>query len=310
MDGMRVAVLGEALIDLLPGPAADLVARPGGSPANVAVGLARLDVPTAFLGRTSTDRWGNMIRRHLLDNGVAVAGPSGTEPTAIALVDVAADGEPSYRFLWEGTADRLLDVADLPDDLNGVAIVHVGSLGAVLEPGATAVRSLVERERDDRIVTFDPNVRPELVADADAVRASLLDLARSAHVVKASDADLAWLVPGTPADDIAHDLAARDVSLVAITAGPRPVRLVGQRAEIEIAPRGGPVVDTVGAGDAFMAGLIAGLLDAGLDTPQRLHTAGPDALRAAGDLAIRAAAVTASRAGADPPTRAELAQAP
>lgn len=310
MGGARAAVLGEALIDLLPGPAGDLVARPGGSPANVAVGLARLGIATTFLGRTSTDRWGDMIRTHLHDNGVEVAGPSGPEPTAIALVDVATDGEPVYRFLWDGTADRLLDVADLPEDLDGVAVVHVGSLGAVLAPGGAAVRRLVERERDDRVVTFDPNVRLELIADEDAARASLLELARSAHVVKASVDDLAWLVPGTPADDVAHDLAARDVSLVAITAGPHAVRLVGQRAEIEIAPRGGPVVDTVGAGDAFMAGLIAGLLEAGLDTPQRLHTAGPDALRAAGDLAVRAAAVTVSRVGADPPTRGELDQAP
>lgn len=310
MGGARVAVLGEALIDLLPGAAADLVARPGGSPANVAVGLARLGVATVFLGRTSTDQWGDMIRTHLRDNGVEVAGPTGPEPTAIALVDVTDDGEPGYRFLWEGTADRLLDVTDLPDDLDRVQVVHVGSLGATLPPGDAAVRSLVERERDDRIVTFDPNVRPDLITDVDAVRSSLLDLARAAHVVKASVDDLAWLVPGTPADDVAHDLAARDVSLVAITAGPHAVRLVGQRAEIEIAPQDGPVVDTVGAGDAFMAGLIAGLLEAGLDTPQRLHTAGPDALRAAGDLAVQAAAATVARVGADPPTRGEVGQAP
>lgn len=310
MHTVRVAVLGEALIDLLPDATAGITARTGGSPANVAVGLARLGIPTAFLGRTSHDRWGAVIRAHLHDNGVVLDGPTGPEPTAVAMVDVGADGEPTYRFLWEETADRMLTLQELPDDLADTAILHVGSVACVLAPGDAAVRGMVERERDQRIISFDPNVRQHLVTDPDAVRVALLELARSAHVVKASEDDLAWLVPGTPADDVAHDLAARDVSLVAITAGAGQTRLVGQRAELELARTTRAVVDTVGAGDAFMAGLLAGLIDAGLDTPHKIHTARPDALRAAGELAARAAGVTVSRAGADPPTRAELPQEP
>lgn len=311
VHGVRVAVLGEALIDVLPDGMDGVVARPGGSPANVAIGTARLGVPTAFLGRTSTDRWGGVLRDHLGRAGVRTDhAPLGPEPTAIALVDVQDGGEPVYRFLWAGTADRALTIEELPDDLGEVQVLHVGSVACLLEPGATAIRGLVDRERDDRIVTFDPNVRTEATGSGEEVRAGLLDLARQAHVVKASVQDLAFLVPDADPRDVAHDLAARDVSLVVITAGPGDVRLVGQRAEVVLPVPPMPVADTVGAGDAFMAGLVAGLLEAGLDTSNKVHTAGPEALRAAGALAVRAACVAVSRVGADPPTRADLDQAP
>lgn len=304
-----VAVVGEALIDLLPGTdASGLVAHPGGSNANVAVAAARLGAPTRFLGRLSSDRWGQLLRAHLAAAGVDVSSaPEGGEPTALAVVDVGADGQPRYRFLWEGTADRMLELAELPDDLGDTAVLHVGSVSCVLEPGRQAIRDLVDRERDDRIVTFDPNIRSDLVGAPDQARSHLLDLARSAHVVKASDEDLEWLAPGTAAEDFAHDLAARDVALVAITRGARGAELVGQRAQVTIPAVEGPVVDTVGAGDTFMAGLIVGLLEAGLDTPHKVRTAGPDALIQAGKLAARAASVTVSRAGANPPTRDEIA---
>lgn len=304
-----VGIIGEALVDVLPVDDGDLLrAQPGGSPANVAVALARLGIATHFLGRTSTDRWGVRLRGYLADEGVVVDGAVGDEPTAIALVDVGADGAASYRFLWEDTADRQLGVADLTIALEPLDVVHVGSVACVLDPGAEAIAEVIAPIEESRVVSFDPNVRSALLDDADRARARLLALADHAHVVKVSDEDLAFLFPDHDVERAAWELLdGAQTHLVVVTEGRAGARAFTPRFEVPVPSRPhGAVVDTVGAGDAFMAGLLAGLAERGRLTVPGLKALDVNAAREMGTFAAAAAGVVVTRAGADPPHRADL----
>lgn len=303
-----IGVVGEALIDVLPTDGELLRAQPGGSPANVAVALARLGVDTHFLGRTSTDRWGVRLRAHLDEQGVVVDGDVGDEPTAIALVDVGHDGAASYRFLWEGTADRQLGVADLTIALESLDAVHVGSVSCVLDPGAEAIAEVVAPIEERLVVSFDPNVRPDLVDDVEEARARLLALADHAHVVKVSDEDLQFLFPDHDAERAAWELLdGAQTHLVVVTEGSAGARAFTPRFEVPIPARArGAVVDTVGAGDTFVAGLLAGLSERDLLSVPALESLDVAAARDVGSFAAEAAGVVVTRAGADPPRRAEL----
>lgn len=306
-----IGVVGEALIDLLPvdGPDSDLLrGRPGGSPANVAVALARLGVTSRFLGRTSTDRWGRRIRDHLIAQGVDVDGPVGPEPTAVALVDVEDRGQATYRFLWQDTADRQLGVTDLTLALEHVDALHVGSVACVLDPVGDAIDRTVAAIEERLVVSFDPNVRPALVEDAAAARRRLLDLADHAHVIKASDEDLQYLFPDHDVERAAWELLdGAQTQLVVVTEGAAGARVFTPRFEVPVAaePRG-EVVDTVGAGDTFMAGLLVGLADRDVLAVPALKTLDVDTARDAAAFAAEAAGVVVTRAGADPPHRTDL----
>lgn len=304
-----VGVVGEALVDVLPVDDGDLLrAHPGGSPANVAVALARLGVDTRFLGRTSTDRWGVLLRDHLAAEGVGVEGAVGDEPTAIAFVDVGAGGTASYRFLWQGTADRLLGAVDLAVALERVDAVHVGSVACVLDPGAEAIAEVVAPIEERRVVSLDPNVRPALVDDLEAARTRWLALADHSHLVKTSDEDLGFLFPDHDVERAAWELLdGAQTHLVVVTEGAAGARAFTPRFEVPIPSRpAGDVVDTIGAGDTFMAGLLAGLAERDLLTVAALRHLDVDAARAVGAFAAEAAGAVVTRAGADPPHRTDL----
>lgn len=304
-----IGVIGEALVDIIPDDGADtLRAHPGGSPANVAVALARLGVDTRFLGRTSTDRWGDRLREHLAGEGVVVEGSVGDEPTAIAFVDVASDGAASYRFLWEGTADRRIGAAELTLALESLDAVHIGSVACLLDPGADAIAEVVAPIEERLVVSFDPNVRPSLVDDVEGARARLLALADHAHVIKASDEDLAFLFPDHDLERAAWELLdGAQTHLVVVTEGAIGARAFTPRFEVPIPPRPqGAVADTVGAGDTFMAGLLAGLAERDLLTVGALKGLDVDAVREVGAFAALAAGAVVARPGADPPRRADL----
>ncbi|GEL17883.1 carbohydrate kinase family protein [Pseudonocardia asaccharolytica] len=313
-----VAVAGEALVDIVPAPVGGYFElAPGGSPANVAVGLARLGVPTRMLARLAADPLGERLRTHLAANSVDLThAVAATEPTSLALVSVDADGVASYDFRIDGTADWQWSPGELagaldPGPAGPVVAVHSGSLALTTPPGAAVLRELLAAAAAAATISYDPNCRPPLMGDPGRVRAGVAELLATADVVKVSAEDLVWLLPGRAPADVLDDWLGRGPALVAITLGGDGV-LAGTASGLRARRpgRGVAVVDTVGAGDSFSAALLAGLHRRGL-----LGAANRAALRAIDatslddvlDDAVAAAAITCSRRGADPPTAGELA---
>lgn len=292
-----IAVLGEALVDLLPAGRPGLWrAQAGGSPANVALGLGRLGISARFYGGLSRDGWGRWIRDRLRGAGVEAAGPFSEDPTPLARVEAGAASEAEYRFYLRGTAFEASGWPELPED---VQAVHAGSLAAAVEPAAGEVWARLERPRG-AFVSFDPNVRPGLTPPA--FRATFWERLDRFDLVKLSAADLDWLAAGEDRDAALARLRGA-VPWVVLTLGAGgAVGFYGVH-EAHVPPPAVRVVDTVGAGDAFAAGLLAWAHGSGvLDGAALEH----DGLEEALVFACRVAGLTLVRTGADPPTRAEL----
>ncbi len=306
-----IVVCGEALVDFTPARCAGgpgYVPRAGGSPCNVAVALGRLEVPAAFLGRLSTDAFGRLLRGHLAASGVDLRYVrEGPEPTALAFVHATGAGEPEFAFYGTGSADRMLRPEDLPAAFpSEVSALHFGSLSLVLEPAASTLGGLLRREHGERVICLDPNVRPSLIDDRDAYRRELEDWIRHADVVKVSRADLSWLYPGDPIDVVAARWQERGPAIVAVTLGARGARARGLGGWVDAPSVSVRVRDTVGAGYAFTAGLLAHLYRTGRLARDALRRLPADDLARALGYANRVAAFTCARAGADPPRRGEL----
>jgi fructokinase len=304
-----ILVCGETLIDLTPssGGSGAYVPHPGGGPCNTAVALGRLEVPVAFLGRLSSDPFGQRLRRHLVDNGVDPRYiVDASEPTTLALVGMSGSGQATYSFYVEGTADRGLRQSHLPTPLpDEVAALHLGSLAIVLEPGASTLEHLVERERGRRVVSLDPNVRPAIISDSDAYRQRLERLVCMADVVRVSRDDLAWVEPADPAT-IARRWLAAGAALVVVTSGDEGATAYNASDEVSVLAEPVRLVDTIGAGDAFNAGLLGWLHETGELRRDRIEALGSGEIAEALRFAGRVAALTCARAGADPPHLAEL----
>jgi fructokinase len=317
-----VLVVGEVLVDLLPragttgpgdGPGLGLEGRFGGSPANVAVGLARLGVPVGFAGRLAQGGFGPWLRAHLTAEGVDLgASVTAGEPSTLAVVHLDDAGVARYEFYGPDTADWAWRPAELPDPATLVGrAVHTGSLATALRPGAEVIVSWLRdlRAGGDVAISVDPNLRPSFTSHLDLGRDVVAPVLACAHLVKVSQEDLGVLHPGEAGGSVAARwLAAHDgLQLVVVTAG-------GDGAEAwhrngRHVRRSGPpvdVVDTVGAGDAFTAGLLGWLAGHGHLSPAGLAAIDGPALETALDRANRVAAVTCTRAGADPPRAAEL----
>ena len=237
-------------------------AAPGGSPANVAVGLARQEVPTRLLARIADDLLGHRLRAHLDGNGVDLSfAVRAAEPTSLAIVAVGRDGVVEYDFRVEGTADWQWRDHELDGALDGeVVALHAGSLALTMAPGADVLQRLLAEARQELTVSYDPNCRPLLMGSPDAVRGRIEALVGLADVVKASADDLAWLLPGRAPEQVAEAWLAKGPALVAITLGPAGLLAATRQAGVLRRPgRAVEVVDTVGAGDACMAALLAGL---------------------------------------------------
>lgn len=310
-----VCVIGEALIDLVMDPATAAtsgpkayLAHPGGSPFNVAIGLARLGQPSRLLARLSGDAFGRQLRAHAEANGVdlshAVDAP---ESSTVAVVSLDAERNAGYDFYRTGTADWQWSAAELDRMPADAGWIHTGSLASWLEPGAGVICDQLRRRRGGPpvVISYDPNIRPALLPDHRAAVEQVEAMVALADVVKASAEDLDWLYPGQDAEDVLRRWRSLGAWIVVMTDGGRGARYLSGE-QVGVAPsRSVRVVDTVGAGDAFMAGLINALAAGG-------YPGGPAAeasVAAAVTEAILVAALTCARAGANPPTAAELAAA-
>ncbi|RKE65080.1 PfkB family carbohydrate kinase [Microbacterium sp. AG238] len=292
MGAPEVLVLGEALVDIVE-TADGVTEHVGGSPANVAVGVARLGVPVRLVTRLGRDERGERIARHVRDAGVEVAEASWTDAsTDTARARIRPDGSAEYEF----------DVAGVvpPVALDGAALVHTGSIALFLDPGGETCLAALEAARGDAIVTVDPNIRPALVGARETALARFARAAAAADLVKLSDEDAEWLWPGDDAPTVLETIARLGAAVVVMTrGGDGAIGRAPDGTVVEVAGVAVVVADTIGAGDSFMASLIATLVDRGVPTDA-------EALVRALRIAARAAAITVSRPGANPPTRAEL----
>ncbi|MFC8427988.1 carbohydrate kinase [Streptomyces sp. NPDC057253] len=301
---MTTVVIGEALVDLAwHTGGAHVVPHPGGSPANVAVGLHRLGQPAALMTCWGDDPPGDLVSAHLDSIGVTVHRlPSASGRTTIALAYLDdATGSARYDFLaaWD------------PQDITlqeGTTLVHTGSLAAVVEPGATRIVETchAHRSHPGRAVSVDLNVRPAALPDRDAYRARVERLVAAADLVKASDEDLAWLYPDLTPEAAARALLALGPRLAVITRGAQGATALTAHHEITVPAPPVHVVDTIGAGDAFQACL----LDTLLQPDGTLHIPATAAeLESALRRCVTAGALTCARAGAQPPTSEEITAA-
>lgn len=313
-----LTVIGEALIDMVGhrGTSSDRPsyrALPGGGPLNVAIGLARLGCPATLLARLSGDALGQVLAAHAEGNGVLLGGPRDVpEPSTLAIATLGADGIAAYSFYVEGTADWQWTSEELRRIPAETTILHTGSLASWIAPGSTLITETLQirRASGQCLLSYDPNVRPSLLAGPDAARDLIEPYLRIAHIVKASDADLQWLYPGRSAAESLRAWSDAGPDLVVLTRGRGGAAAIGaDGALVEQPARPVQLVDTVGAGDAFMAGLLAAVRSRGLDRPDALT--GLDAAAIGGLLAEagEAAALTCEREGADPPTAQQLSEA-
>ena len=325
-----LSVLGEFVVDLIPDPASGAgpegtaphyIARPGGNALNVAVAAGRLATPVRLLARLGTGPLSVALRRHAELSGVALEGlVHADEPVSLAVVGLDPDGSPDYGFHVHGAADWQWtdeELAEVFGDIPG--ILHVGSISSWTPPGCDAIARLVERLHDGgrALISLDPNVRP-MLADgpvgtslgnsAAAVHERLDRLIARADVIKVSAEDLTWLEPATTdLDDAAARWAARGPGLVLLTDGGDPLRVARPGRPLRhVTPPRVSVADTVGAGDSLAAGLLSGLLDAGVTSRAALDDLPDDRLDTILDDAALVAALNCTRVGADPPTRAEV----
>jgi fructokinase len=294
-----ILVCGEALIDAIENADGTQRMMPGGGPFNTARALARLGVPTAFLGHLSNDEQGRRLEELLAADGANLAlATYGSEPTTVAVAEI--DGA--------GTSAPNLTSAMIPDQLApDITAIHVGTLGLVLEPMASTLTELVRREGGKRMVMIDPNVRPALLTDELGYRNRLDQLIARCTIVKASETDFGWLYPELGYEAAAGRILKSGARLVIVTLGPRGAYATTYDFHVSVEAPPVEVVDTIGAGDAFSAAFLAWLYD-----HHRLQTditLEPQELRSALEFACLAASLTCARAGAEPPTRAELEQA-
>ena len=305
-----LTVIGEALVDVVSREGEEPRTHVGGSPMNVAVGLARLGHDVQFLGRYGRDEYGRQVADHLTGNGVRLPFDADALPTSVAQATLDETGAASYEFQLDWSLDVSPERID--ELLRDTDALHAGSIGAMLEPGATVVGQALERARGHALISYDPNCRPSIIPDSSDARARAEKIVALSHVIKASDEDLLWLYPHRSIEDSARAWLKAGARLVVVTRGvmgPWAVSRGTGRDGVEVPAARVTVADTVGAGDSFMAALLSGLADRNI--------LGPTAASALDELdgaqltellrhAAAAAGVTVSRSGADLPTRADL----
>lgn len=296
---------GEALIDMLPMKDGFRPVTGGGS-FNTAIALGRLGVPVGLFSGISSDFFGDILRDGLLQSGVEAQFATLSErPTTLAFVQLLA-GQARYSFHDENTAGRMLSIADLPALPSRLQALVFGGISLATEPCASTYEALMVREAASKLIMVDPNIRPDLIGDEPAYRARIERMLGLADIVKLSDEDLHWLRGGGDQDDLARGFIANGAKLVLITEGAKGACAYTTQGKLFAATKQMTVVDTVGAGDTFIAGFLAILHQHGLLSKQTIGTLPEAVLKAALVCANATAAITVSRAGANPPWAKEI----
>jgi fructokinase len=302
----RTVVVGEALIDIVRDPYGNVEEHVGGSPLNVAAGIARLGHPVDFATTIGSDPHGERIEQFLTERGVHLLRASHTgDPTSTALADLDETGAAAYTFDLHWNLPEVPLAADARH-------IHTGSIGAMLEPGGANVLRALRAIRDRGTVSYDPNVRPTIMGPVEQIRPRMEEIIGLSDVVKASSDDLDILYAGQSAAAVMERWGDLGAGLAVVTLGAHGVSFrVTSTGEVGALPtRALHVVDTVGAGDSFMAGLISGLLTAGLlgdpDARARLARATLDDVQPAIERGLACSGITVGHAGAYAPTSDEL----
>lgn len=307
-----VLVFGESLIDVFPAAETPtgitLDGRVGGSPFNVAVGLARLRQAVAFVSCISTDSFGDRLVQALEAEDVDLSlVQRHISPTTLSVVTADANGVPTYAFHGDHGADRMLDPRPLETLPARARVLQLGSYPLVVEPIASTLRRVVQREHRARLVAYDPNVRLNVEPSVLRWRAAVEWMVQRTHLLKISEEDAALLYPGDSLEALAQRWLAQGVSLVVVTHGGEGASAWTARVQVREAAVPVELVDTVGAGDTFQAALLTWLAEQERLGAKALALLAADELRACLRFAAKAAAITCSRRGADLPRRSELA---
>ncbi|ANH02651.1 MULTISPECIES: carbohydrate kinase family protein [Shinella] len=301
---------GEALIDMLPRTTTlgeDAYAPyAGGAIFNTAIALGRLGVPTGFFTGLSDDMMGDILRRTLGESGVDYSYCATlSRPTTVAFVKLV-DGHATYAFYDEGTAGRMITEAELPMLGDDCEALHFGAISLIPEPCGSTYEALLAREHERRVISLDPNIRPGFIKDKDAHMGRIRRMAAMADIVKFSDEDLAWFGLEGDEDALARHWLHHGARLVVVTRGAEGAVGYTANHKVTVPSERVSVVDTVGAGDTFDAGVLASLKMQNLLTKDQVARLSEDQIAKALALGARAAAVTVSRAGANPPWAKEI----
>lgn len=303
---------GEALIDMIPSMTQSgqegFVPHTGGAVFNTSIALGRLGVQTGMLTGMSTDLFGHQLAAALRASKVDMTHVLRTErPTTLAFVQLT-DGHATYYFIDENSAGRMLTPQDMPELPDEVSTLYFGGISLVCEPGADAYAELLSRETAKRVIMLDPNVRPNFANDIDRYRDRLEQMIAHSDIVKVSDEDLNWMIPEPLSlqDKVAMILKGGP-SLVVLTRGSQGATgFLADGQEVSVPAQKVEIVDTVGAGDTFNAGVLAKLSELGCLTKSAMRDLSPEDLRAALSFGAKVSAVTVARAGANPPWATEL----
>ena len=303
---------GEALIDMIPehtnSGRMGYVPHSGGAIYNTSIALGRLGCETALLSGISTDLFGEQLMADMKASGVDSRFVIRSErPSTLAFVQIK-QGHAQYSFFDENSAGRMLKPDDLPNSVAIVSALYFGGISIACEPGADTFLKFAESYSQNLTMMLDPNIRPSFIQDEDRFRSRLYKMIRLADIVKVSDEDLNWLIKGAHSlEEKAQQLKSYGPKIVILTRGSAGATawLSGSRS-VSVDSIKTDVVDTVGAGDTFNAGVMASLSDAGWLTKMQIKNITSDAIEAAMRFGARVAAATVSRAGANPPWRSDF----
>ncbi|TIV63617.1 MAG: carbohydrate kinase [Mesorhizobium sp.] len=302
---------GEALIDMLPrvtteGEAA-FAPYVGGAVFNSAIALGRLGAPAGFFSGLSSDLFGGQFRDALGASKVSSTyAHTSPRPTTLAFVRLT-NGQATYTFYDENTAGRMLTIEDLPKLGAEIEAMLFGAISLISEPAGSAYEEFMRREHEARVMMLDPNIRPNFIPDKAKHLRRIREMMAMADIVKLSDEDLKWFDEAGSHEDVVRNWLDRGPKLIVVTHGSEGAVGYSKAHRVTVMPQKVKVVDTVGAGDTFNAGILASLHEQGLLTKEAIGSLSEDAIRKALELGARAAAVTVSRAGANPPWRHEIA---